>query len=223
MWKQFTLVKESRGRHGIKTTHRALYRTIAEEGFDLVEQVTKLRRLQEELHMMGSIVAGEDFATILVSSLPESWDIYTSAYLGKKTNGVALTPRIGKCRERAGKVRVTRARGVGICSPRLYEYCRTGLNKILGHYTPLKKNFLLSNWAAATFNLGPKTECFPHEDYGNLAFRWCSATALGRFNPKKGGHIILLESRTGYRVSSRVFCPDTILYRSPFQRPDLRK
>jgi hypothetical protein len=76
-------------------------------------------------------------------------------------------------------------------APRLYEYCKTGLDKILGHYTSLKKNFPLSNWAAATFNLGPKTECFPHEDYGNLVFGWCSITALGRFNPKKGGHIIL--------------------------------
>jgi hypothetical protein len=91
MWKQLTLVKESRGRLGILTTRRALYRTIADEGFDLVEHVTKLRKLQEELHLMGSIVADEDFAMILVSSLPESWDIYTSAYLGTKTDGTALT------------------------------------------------------------------------------------------------------------------------------------
>jgi hypothetical protein len=91
MWKQLTLVKESRGRLGILTTCRALYRTIAKEGFELVEHVSKLRKLQEELHLMGSIVANEDFAMILVSSLPESWDIYTSAYLGTKTDGTALT------------------------------------------------------------------------------------------------------------------------------------
>jgi hypothetical protein len=64
---------------------------IANEGFDLVEHISKLRRLQEELHLMGSMVADEDFAMILVSSLPESWDLYTSAYLGTKADGTAIT------------------------------------------------------------------------------------------------------------------------------------
>ena len=78
MWSQLTLVKESRGKLGILATQRALYRSIAEEGFDLVEHVSKLRKLQEELHLMGSLVSDEDFAMILVSSLPESWDLYVS-------------------------------------------------------------------------------------------------------------------------------------------------
>ena len=64
---------------------------IADEGFDLVEHISKLRRLQEELHLMGSMVADEDFAMILISSLPESWDLYTSAYLGTKVDGTAIT------------------------------------------------------------------------------------------------------------------------------------
>ena len=91
MWKQLTLVKESRGKLGILATRRALYRTIADEGFDLIEHISKLRKLQEELHLMGSIVADEDFAILLVSSLPESWDLYTSAYLGSKADGTSLT------------------------------------------------------------------------------------------------------------------------------------
>jgi transposase InsO family protein len=91
MWKQLSLVKESRGKLGILAIRRALYRTIAEEGFDMVEHISKLRKLQEELHLMGSKVGDEDFAMILVSSLPESWDIFTSAYLGTKTDGSALT------------------------------------------------------------------------------------------------------------------------------------
>jgi hypothetical protein len=68
-----------------------LYRTIAEEGFSLVDHILKLQKLQKELHLISSIVANEDFAMILVSSLPESWDLYTSAYLGSKTDGSALT------------------------------------------------------------------------------------------------------------------------------------
>lgn len=69
----------------------ALYCTVADEGFDLVEHISKLRKLQEELHLMGSTVTDEDFAIILVSSLPESWDLYTSAYLGTKADGTAIT------------------------------------------------------------------------------------------------------------------------------------
>jgi hypothetical protein len=91
MWKQLTLVKEARGKLGILATQCALYRTIANEGFNLVDHISKLRKLQEDLHLMGSIVADEDFAMILVSSLPESWDLYTSAYLGSKTDGSGLT------------------------------------------------------------------------------------------------------------------------------------
>ena len=84
-------MKESRGKLGILATRRALYHSIAEEGFDLVEHVSKLRKLQEELHLMGSLVSNEDFAMILVSSLPESWDLYMSAYLGSKTDGKSFT------------------------------------------------------------------------------------------------------------------------------------
>ena len=91
MWRQLTLVKEARGRMGVLATRRALYRSMAEEGFNLLEHVSSLRKLQEELHLMGSLIPDEDFAMILVSSLPESWDIYTSAYLGSKTDGTALT------------------------------------------------------------------------------------------------------------------------------------
>jgi gag-polypeptide of LTR copia-type len=91
MWKQLSLVKESRGKLGVLATRRALYRSIAEEGFDLLEHISKLRKLQEELHLMGSLVSDEDFAMLLVSSLPESWDLYTSAYLGSKADRTTLT------------------------------------------------------------------------------------------------------------------------------------
>jgi hypothetical protein len=64
---------------------------IAKEGFDLLEHISKLQKLQEELHLMGSLVSDEDFAMLLVSSLPESWDLYMSVYLGSKADGTTLT------------------------------------------------------------------------------------------------------------------------------------
>jgi hypothetical protein len=91
MWKQLTLVKESRGKLGVLATRRALYRMITDDGFNLIEHISKLRKLQEELHLMGSLIADEDFTNIQVSSLPESWDLYMSTYLGSKTDGSTLT------------------------------------------------------------------------------------------------------------------------------------
>ena len=91
MWDQLTMVKESKGRLGILATRRALYRANAEEGFDMVEHISSLRKLQEELHLMDNKVPDEDFVMILITSLPESWDNYTSSYLGSSGNKPTLT------------------------------------------------------------------------------------------------------------------------------------
>ena len=52
----------------------------------MVEHVSKLWKLQEELHIMSSLVLDKDFVMILITSLPESWDNYTSSYLGSSGN-----------------------------------------------------------------------------------------------------------------------------------------
>ena len=86
MWEQLKMVKESRGRLGILATRRALYRATAADDFNMVDHISNLRKLQEELHLMGSMVTDEDFVMILITSLPEAWDNYTSAYLGSSGN-----------------------------------------------------------------------------------------------------------------------------------------
>jgi len=91
MWDQLCMVKEAKGRIGVLATRRALYRMEADENnFDMVEHVSKLRRLQEELHLMDNKVSNEDFMMILLTLLPESWDMYTSAYLGSSSNKPTL-------------------------------------------------------------------------------------------------------------------------------------
>ena len=86
MWKQLTMVKESRGRLGILATRQALYRATANESFEMVDHISKLRQLQEELHIMENPVLDEDFVMILITSLLEAWDNYTLAYLGSSGN-----------------------------------------------------------------------------------------------------------------------------------------
>jgi len=56
----------------------------------MVEHILKLRKLQEELHLMENMVSDEDFVMILITSLPESWDNYTSLYLGASRNKLTL-------------------------------------------------------------------------------------------------------------------------------------
>ncbi|KAM6490217.1 hypothetical protein JOM56_014194, partial [Amanita muscaria] len=46
---------------------------------------------------------------------------------------------------------------------------------------------------ARSFNLGKRTASLPHRDYTNLAHSWCTITALGCFNPKLGGHLVLWD------------------------------
>ncbi len=50
LWEQLTTVKESKGQLGV-------YRATAKEGFNMVEHISNLRRLQEELQIMDNKVA----------------------------------------------------------------------------------------------------------------------------------------------------------------------
>jgi hypothetical protein len=86
MWDQLTMVKESKGQLGVLATRRALYRATAEEGFEMITHISRLRQLQEELHIMGNLVSDEDFVMILLTSLPESWDNYTTSLFGSSSN-----------------------------------------------------------------------------------------------------------------------------------------
>ena len=67
-------------------TRQTLYWMTAEERFEMVDHISKLRKLQEELHLMENKVSNEDFVMILITSLPKSWDQYTLAYLGSSSN-----------------------------------------------------------------------------------------------------------------------------------------
>ena len=91
MWKQLTLVKEARGRLGILLYQCSLYHTVADESTDIVAHMTMLQQLQEQLHLMGSLVSDDEFIILLITSLPESWDQFTTAYLGANGNNTTVT------------------------------------------------------------------------------------------------------------------------------------
>jgi hypothetical protein len=72
MWLQLKQVKERGGKLGILSHRRRLYRMIADDAMDIAVHVMELRRTQEELAILGSLILDEDFLLLIISSLPES-------------------------------------------------------------------------------------------------------------------------------------------------------
>jgi hypothetical protein len=94
IWERLCQVKEPKGRLGILAARRQLYRSQAREGFDMVEHVNNLRALQAELALMSNVVSDEDFVMILIASLPESWDVFATSYLGSHSgDGTSLNAK----------------------------------------------------------------------------------------------------------------------------------
>ncbi|KAJ7429583.1 hypothetical protein B0H11DRAFT_1766929, partial [Mycena galericulata] len=103
-------------------------------------------------------------------------------------------------------------------APDLHEYYRSTLSLLHEWDTSLPRNFdeFVSVFAAATINFGPFTITLPHLDFANLAWGWCSITALGDFDPDKGGHLILWDLRLVIRFppGCTIFIPSAILRHS---------
>ncbi|KAF8220097.1 hypothetical protein L208DRAFT_1335778, partial [Tricholoma matsutake] len=77
--------------------------------------------------------------------------------------------------------------------PKHYKYYHETLGALYKQDEGLKCLFLDSVWAAISFNFGPATWCYRHTDWGNLAFRVCIITNVGKFDSMRGGHLILWE------------------------------
>ncbi|KAJ7145934.1 hypothetical protein C8R44DRAFT_578679, partial [Mycena epipterygia] len=60
-------------------------------------------------------------------------------------------------------------------------------------HADLRRPFPHSVFFAAAFNFGPNVWTFKHRDVLNLAFGWCAIFALGNFNAKNGGHLVLWD------------------------------
>ncbi|KAJ7918288.1 hypothetical protein B0H13DRAFT_2657489 [Mycena leptocephala] len=80
-----------------------------------------------------------------------------------------------------------------IFAPILFLYFQTQM-MLLEEWKPsMVWNTAVTVFAACTFNFGPHALTVPHLDFGNLSWGWCVITALGRFNPDLGGHLILWD------------------------------
>ncbi|TFK63215.1 hypothetical protein BDN72DRAFT_803478 [Pluteus cervinus] len=78
-------------------------------------------------------------------------------------------------------------------APKIFREIQEAMNKLFGRYSDLERNFSNSIYPAVTFNCGPETACLEHVDHGNAPNSLCAITALGDFDWKKGGHLVLFS------------------------------
>ena len=101
-------------------------------------------------------------------------------------------------------------------APKLYQYYIEHLAKLYERHPELKRLFPSSVFTAASFNFGPRTACRKHKDFANLPFGLCSVTALGDFDPRVGGHLVLWECKLviEFPAGSTILLPSAIIAHS---------
>jgi hypothetical protein len=107
-------------------------------------------------------------------------------------------------------------------APKLFKYYSDNLEALCDHHPELERNFSNSVWTTATFNFGPRTTCYPHKDAANLAYGFCAITALGQYNPKMGGHLVLWDVGLAIEFSpgSTILIPSALLRHSNTSLPE---
>jgi hypothetical protein len=111
-------------------------------------------------------------------------------------------------------------------APKLYQYYKSKLGQLYARTPSLEANFKNSIWTAGTFNFGPQTVALKHRDFANLAFGLCAITALGQFDSKRGGHLVLWDMRLviEFPPGATILIPSALLTHSnvPVQPGDVR-
>ncbi len=100
--------------------------------------------------------------------------------------------------------------------PDVHKYYEETLEALLRSDTSLRRNFVNNAFAAMTFNLGPQVYTRVHLDHLNLAFGLCAITALGNYDYKRGGHLILWDLKLiiEFPPGATILIPSAILRHS---------
>jgi hypothetical protein len=93
--------------------------------------------------------------------------------------------------------------------PRVYRNVVTTIAGLQGHYSNLCRAFPGSAWAACSVNMGPRSILDDHVNSGNAPGVPCAITALGKFDPTKGGHLVLFDLKLmiQFPPGSTIFIP----------------
>lgn len=82
---------------------------------------------------------------------------------------------------------------LGKWAPRTIQYMKRCLRVLEKRNPALRRPCEGSVFPSSTVNLGPQTVTKKHRDHLNLASTFCAITALGSFDSKTGGHLVLWE------------------------------
>ncbi|KAK7024193.1 hypothetical protein VNI00_016501 [Paramarasmius palmivorus] len=111
-------------------------------------------------------------------------------------------------------------------APRLYAKYEDTMDKMYRHNPSLPRNFTDGVFSAATFNFSGRIWTYKHRDFFNWAFGWCFVTALGRFDPARGGQMILWELKlvVDFPHAATIALPSSVITHSntPISQGDLR-
>lgn len=111
-------------------------------------------------------------------------------------------------------------------APKLFDFYAYYLVELFASNPLLRRIFTNSIFTVVTFNFGPQTVCKAHLDHLNLAFGWCSVLALGKFNPKRGGHLVLWEPKLiiEFPAGSTILLPSAAIRHSnlPIRKHETR-
>ncbi|KAF5338060.1 hypothetical protein D9757_015293 [Collybiopsis confluens] len=109
---------------------------------------------------------------------------------------------------------------------KLYMEYKDAVEELVEKQPELARNFPSTVFAAATVNFGPRSFSPPHMDSDNRADGWCADTALGNFDPDKGGHLVLWDLQLVIRFppGSSVLFPSALITHStlPIQPHETR-
>ncbi|THV07307.1 hypothetical protein K435DRAFT_643672, partial [Dendrothele bispora CBS 962.96] len=111
-------------------------------------------------------------------------------------------------------------------SPKNYKYYKDGMDNLAQKLPGLSPNFPRSVFASISVNFGPRTCTQVHTDSKNTAHGMCAVTALGDFNPKVGGHIVLWDLKIvlEFPPGCTVLLPSALIRHSniPIQQNETR-
>jgi hypothetical protein len=101
-------------------------------------------------------------------------------------------------------------------APRMHAMYAENMSALKERHMNLIFPFPGSVFPSVTYNLGPRTVTYPHLDFLNVAFGWCGITALGSFDYKRGGHLILwdLGLVIEFPPGATIFVPSAIMSHS---------
>ncbi|KAJ7706805.1 hypothetical protein B0H17DRAFT_918481, partial [Mycena rosella] len=101
-------------------------------------------------------------------------------------------------------------------APKVYQHYHERDTKLCQYYPHLLRNFPKSVFSCAAFKLGPDIWMFWHRDATNVPFDWCAVQALGRFDPTKGGHLVLwdLELIIEFPAGATILLPSATIVHS---------